>query len=59
MTWDKFWALNYKWIDKIVPRFTAVNSNDKFIAEIVETDEKYFESFETPFHAKNSVLGNK
>jgi glutamyl-tRNA synthetase len=39
MTWDKFWALNYKRIDKIVPRFTAVDFEDKFIVDIVDTDE--------------------
>lgn len=26
MTWDKFWALNRKRIDKIVPRYTAIDS---------------------------------
>lgn len=59
MTWDKFWALNRKRIDKIVPRYTAIESKERFVAQIVDTDEQYFEPFETPFHAKNPALGNK
>lgn len=37
MFWDKFWALNRKRIDKIVPRFTAIESKEKIVAKIVET----------------------
>jgi glutamyl-tRNA synthetase len=35
MFWDKFWALNRKRIDKIVPRFTAIENKEKIVAKIV------------------------
>lgn len=38
MTWDKFWALNRKRIDKIVPRYTAIDKEQKIIANIIETE---------------------
>lgn len=59
MTWDKFWALNRKRIDKIVPRYTAIDSEQKVIANIVETEQQFMDNFEVPLHAKNQALGNK
>lgn len=38
MHWDKFWAINYKRIDKIVPRYVALEEKDLILAFIDKID---------------------
>lgn len=55
MEWDKIWALNRKILDKECHRFTAITKGNNIELEIVDTDEKYFETTETQLHPKDKA----
>lgn len=59
MEWDKIWALNRKILDRDCHRYTVINSTKKVDLEIIDTDDKYFDSIESQLHPKNKEQGNK
>ena len=53
MEWDKIWSLNRKMLDKACHRYTAISSENKATIEIVDTEDKHFESHESQLHPKD------
>ncbi|CAO1615568.1 unnamed protein product [Sympodiomycopsis kandeliae] len=57
MEWDQIWTLNKRIIDPVVPRFTAVEEQNKVKCVINGAPETHEKS--VPKHKKNLEIGNK
>ncbi|UZJ54716.1 hypothetical protein CBS101457_004036 [Exobasidium rhododendri] len=57
MEWDKIWTINKKFLDPIVPRYTAVDEKDMVKCHLLGGSGH--EEKELPKHRKNLEMGNK
>jgi len=57
MEWDKIWAFNKKYLDPIVPRFTAIEKND--VAKVVFSDYDGNLDIEVRMHPKDESMGSR
>lgn len=55
---DKLWALNRKFLDPIVPRYTAIDQQQHAIMTLTNNPEGTFVR-SNPLHKKNADLGHK
>ncbi|KAL0487603.1 glutamate tRS [Acrasis kona] len=56
--WEALWTVNKKYLDPIVPRYTAVDA-DRVVVLHLDGVDRVGAVEERPKHAKNASLGNK
>lgn len=57
MEWDKIWAFNKKYLDPIVPRYTAIEQKDVVTVEIDNYDGQH--TIDIAMHPKDASLGSR
>lgn len=57
MEWDKIWAFNKKYLDPIVPRFTAIEQKNVVTVKLMNYDGKL--SIDIAVHPKDEKMGKR